>query len=96
MVELMLIGPRRAIDADGTVGVEVFPGATAGVDLGIGENAAIEEGWSPCEDNDEPDEPQEYLKVIQRSVHRLEISYLVIAKMIESKIEVKLPLGAMG
>lgn len=44
MVELMLIGPRRAIDADGTVGVEVFPGATAGVDLGIGENAAIEEG----------------------------------------------------
>ncbi|KAF8702376.1 hypothetical protein HU200_032750 [Digitaria exilis] len=93
MVELKLIGPRRAIGAYGTVGVQVFPGATAAVELGISESVVIEEGWNPCEDSDEP---EEYVKVIQRGVHRLEISYLVIPNTIEAEIEVKLLLGALG
>ncbi|KAK3139024.1 hypothetical protein QOZ80_5AG0376670 [Eleusine coracana subsp. coracana] len=95
MVDLVLIGPRHIFLAYGPFVLEVFYYTpTAGVP-GFSRAPPIEEGW----DTDFDDRPREYTQTICPGPdpgRRLEITYLVIPKVVEAEVEVRLKLKDLG
>jgi hypothetical protein len=90
MVDLILTGPSRSLEAYGGLYLDVF----AAVDEGSSSNPPITGEWDVTTGDDEV---VEFTQTIDGGLDRkLEITYLVIPGSVEANVEVKLNLKDLG